>query len=134
MKTAFALLLSAAMLIGGCAKKKETKPSDDFAAPLPPPPTYTSEAMREALIQADQSLKVGQINSVDTRAQTAAVANVLQADFKAGDIMTIVDLTQAPVATGSVIAVGSDMVTVKYTIVAGGRIPRDGDLAIKFTK
>ena len=135
MKIAFALMLGAVM-VTGCAKKQPT-PSNDFgSAPAvrTAAPASSPEALRDALLQADPTLKVGIINQVDSRAMTAAMGGLNDADFTMGDVVSINDLTQQPVATGEVTASAGGTVTVRYTVLSGGRPPRDGDVALKFAR
>jgi hypothetical protein len=136
VKTAYVLLLSV-LLVAGCKKDKPPAPSNDFgpdtAAPVAAP-AASPEALRDALLAAEPSLKVGIINGVDLSNMSVTVGGVNEADFKAGDTLSLNDLTQQPIASGVVTAVGGGSVTVRYTVIAGGRPPQGGDLAIKFAK
>lgn len=138
MKTAYVLLLSA-LLVAGCRKDRATEPSTDFgpepaAAAPAAAPAASPEALREALLSAEPSLKVGIISAVDLRNMTATIGSVNEADFKEGDTLSLNDLAQQPIASAVVTGTGAGSVTVRYNVIAGGRPPQEGDLAIKFTK
>lgn len=135
MKTAYVLLLSA-LLVAGCKKDKPVEASKDFGpstAARTAPPAASPEALRDALLAAEPTLKVGIVSGVDTRTMTASIGGVNAADFKEGDTLSLNDLTQQPIASGVVTGVAGN-VTVRYTVISGGRPPQDGDLAIKFAK
>lgn len=134
MKTAYVLLFTA-LAIAGCKKDKPVEVSRDFgpstAAPTAPP-AESPEALRDALVAAEPTLKVGIVNAVDLRTMTATIGGVNEADYKEGDTLSLNDLTQQPVASGVVTAAAGGTVTIRYAVITGGRPPREGDLAIKF--
>jgi hypothetical protein len=140
VKVSYALILSAAVLVGGCMKHKQTtkKPSDDFAntpaTPAPETPTYSSSQLRDALLASDQTLKIAIVAQVDQRNMTATGTTVQDGDFKVDDAVAIINVAQQPVANGVVVGASAGGVTVKYNVIPNGRPPRESDLILKFAK
>jgi hypothetical protein len=136
VKVSYALILSAAVLVGGCTKNKTKKPSDDFAnTPVTPAaPAYSSTQVRDALLAADPTMKVAIVSQSDMRAMTTTATVAQDGDFKVDDAVAIIDTTQQPVANGVVTGAAGGAVTVHYNVITGGRPPRDGDLVLRFAK
>jgi hypothetical protein len=141
VKVSYALILSAAVLVGGCMKHKHDtkKPSDDFAnAPVTPAPaetpTYSSAQLRDALLASDSTMKIAIVAQTDQRNMTTTATAVQDGDFKVDDAVAIINVAQQPVANGVVGGASAGSVTVKYNVIPNGRPPRDGDLVLKFAK
>ena len=121
-------IFAGAMFLGmelGCRPKSQ--PPDGL-----PPKGDTSlvQELRQSYQRIHPGTRVGLVTAVAEDVTLAAVGDIDLKSFKNGDILTIIDTNEKPVANGTVVNITPDALHVKYAPVPGGRAPRQGDLAV----
>jgi len=113
-------------MLGGC------RPKPPPPAPQMPPPADAQvvQQLRESYQRIHPGTRVGLVTAVAPDVTLAAVQDIDLKSFKKGDILTLIDSQEQPVANGTVVNITPDALHVKYTPVPGGRAPQQGDLAV----
>jgi starvation-inducible outer membrane lipoprotein len=115
------------LLAAGCASQ---------TAPPPAPRAVVENdqysALKTSYLAANPDARLGRVAAVLPDQNRLAVADMPVADFRRGDVLSIVDAKFNPVADGTVVDMDSDMLYVQYTQAAGiTQPPAAGDLAIR---
>jgi hypothetical protein len=120
--TAMALVLAA-----GCASN----------APKPAPnPASISEdtygTIKSSYLSANPNARVGRVAAVLAGSNRLSVTDVPLADFRKGDVLSVVDGKLNPIANGAVVEIDSDYLYVDFEPAsATSRSPQAGDMAIR---
>lgn len=101
-------------------------------AAAPPASDAQAQALRQQLASSGTKAYVGLVIAVRPQDKFVAIGDVPVRDFHQGDAFVIVDSNQNVLAHGTVRAVTSDAVHLKYWVASGGRDPRVGDLGVRF--
>jgi ribosomal protein L24 len=118
------------LVVAGCAANKPppvavvpqavTLGDDDYAA------------VKKAYTDANPDSRVGRVVAVLPSEKRLTVNDVPVADFKAGDVISIVDGKLNLIADGTVLEVQPDQLYVSYEpVTLGSRAPAAGDLLIR---
>jgi hypothetical protein len=129
-RSAMILLLGVSFVsfVAGCRNQpKNVEPS--FT-----PASETTAAQLQATYQrVDPSARVGVVSDADAKLGLVSVTGINTHDFRERDVVTFIDSEQHPLTTGTVVRVVDNMLHVRYDAPgAGGRIPRKGDLMVRF--
>lgn len=120
--------LLVAALLAACAKK-QPPPAPGFV----PADAQTLSRLQGLYQQSDSSARVGLVSSVLEKENIVAVAQVNPSEWRQGDIVTFVDSANRTLGTGEVVRAVGNEVHVQFDQAApGGRLPRAGDLAVRF--
>lgn len=122
-----AAAVCAAVALGSIGCKSKPK-----AEPLPPPPDAMQvSVIREQFATAFPTAKVGVVSHVLDDHPYLRVEEIDTTGLKTGDLLTIIDSTQTPIAYATVEKV-TDGTSLAAKFDAGQRRPMVGDVAVKF--
>jgi hypothetical protein len=120
------LLLFAAL--SGCAGSKPPRDVPQSAAPQ-----VDVEQFARMYRTAYPMSRVGVVIAVRPQDRLVAIGQTQPQDFAENQLVTFIDTRQKVLDSGVVVRVLPDQVHVRYDRpAAGGREPREGDLAVKF--
>lgn len=122
---AAAVLAAGLMSAQGCQGRKQTAPQA-----RPQPSMEAAQQMRETLLRADPSARIGIVAAALPDVQLVSVREVPAEEFGQGDGVEFLDANGEPLGTGTVERVVEDAVHVRYA-AGGARVPTVGDLAIR---
>jgi hypothetical protein len=89
--------------------------------------------MRTRYQRRDPATRLGLVVASNPKVDVVAVGEINPADFHVGDIVSFVDTSETPLASGTVVRKLSDSIHVRYdSPLKGSRAPREGDVMIKF--
>lgn len=96
------------------------------------------DRLQSSLQEHDRNARaalVVRVNAADSNAAIQlAQAGSSTAAIKEGDVFTITDSRQEPIANGSVIYNDGSIYVINYVVSEGGRAPLQGDIAIHMSE
>ena len=106
--------------------------------PPPPPPApatpHDISQLQSDLQFHDPGARAGSVTRVRSDENLVAVElagyGTSKQAVKVDDPITFTDPNQTPVANGSVVSIDGSLLVVKYSPIAGGRAPQEGDIAV----
>ena len=121
------MMLVSAILVG-CRKPPPPK-TETFE----PTSTERLQQMRRIYEASSPDARLGLVIAVNKEVEMIGVGDVNGQEFRPGDIVTFVDYRNRPIGTGTVVKVFPREVHVRYDRpTATGRVPREGDVMVKF--
>ena len=106
----------------------------------PPKPAPKSAVLSEdsyasikaAYLAANPNARVGRVDAVLPASRRLSVTDIPLADFKKGDVISVVDDKLNPIANGSVVETdATDLYVVYEPVSAASRTPTAGDMAVR---
>jgi len=121
------------LLAAGCAH--QTAPPQAAVAVTPTISADAFSSLKAAYLAANPDARLGRVAAVLPNIKRVAVSDVTTADFKKGDILSLVDQNFNVLANGTVFEIDSDWVYVQYEpATIGSRPPVAGDMAVRAEK
>jgi hypothetical protein len=128
------ITILAASLAVGCSSSQ----APPQAKPLPPQPVLGSDdyaSLKSSYLSANPDAHVGRVEAVLPNEPRLAISDIGPADFRPGDVLSIVDSQLNPVADAVVTSADTDYLYVRYVpVVVSSPAPVVGDLAIRAEK